>query len=187
MTADRSGTHEPSRLPGPHGRRLAARGAAWTAREIAQQPAVWLQVAQLVGARTRASSTRFLAPLLANPALRIVLTGAGTSAFVGDCLAPALALQLGRRVDAIATTDSSAGPQRCLQADVPTLLVSFARSGNSPESVAAIELADRLLDRVHHLDHHLQRRRRARRARRTRCATLGVFVPPEATNDRASR
>ena len=34
---------------------------------------------------------------------------------------------------------------------MPTLLVSFARSGDSPESVAAAELADQLLSDVHHL------------------------------------
>jgi tagatose-6-phosphate ketose/aldose isomerase len=56
-----------------------------------------------------------------------VLTGAGTSAFIGDCLAPALALHLGRRVDAVATTDLVTGPQLRLQSDTPTLLVSFAR------------------------------------------------------------
>ncbi len=35
---------------------------------------------------------------------------------------------------------------------MPTLLVSFARSGNSPESVAAVELAEHFLGgRVFHL------------------------------------
>jgi tagatose-6-phosphate ketose/aldose isomerase len=34
---------------------------------------------------------------------------------------------------------------------VPTLLVSFARSGNSPESVAALDLADRCVDDCTHL------------------------------------
>ncbi len=39
-----------------------------------------------------------------------------------------------------------------LSSDVPTLLVSFARSGDSPESVAAVQLAEELLaGRVFHL------------------------------------
>ncbi|POB66274.1 tagatose-6-phosphate ketose isomerase, partial [Vibrio vulnificus] len=33
----------------------------------------------------------------------------------------------------------------------PTLLVSYARSGNSPESVAAVELVDQLVDEAYHL------------------------------------
>ena len=109
---------------------LEARGAAWTAREIEQQPAVWAMVERLV-ATERPRLEAFLAPLLADPALRIVLTGAGTSAFIGKCLAPRLAAQLQRRVEAVATTDIVSGPTLQLQHQVPTLLVSFARSGNS--------------------------------------------------------
>ena len=82
----------------------------------------------------------------------IVLTGAGTSAFIGDCLAPALSARLHRRVEAIATTDLVSGPHLRLPGGSPTLLVSFARSGNSPESVAALDLAEQMLaGRVHHL------------------------------------
>ena len=130
---------------------LESRGAAWTAREITQQPEVWTAVGELV-ARERAGIDAFLQPLIANPHLRIVLTGAGTSAYIGDCIAPALSARLRRRVEAIATTDLLSGPDLRLPADGPTLLVSFARSGNSPESVAAVELAERFLGgRVFHL------------------------------------
>ncbi len=83
--------------------------------------------------------------------LRVVMSGAGTSSFIGDCLVPALSVRLQRRVEAIATTDLVSGPQLQLQSDVPTLLVSFARSGNSPESVAAVDFAERAVADVHHL------------------------------------
>jgi tagatose-6-phosphate ketose/aldose isomerase len=43
-------------------------------------------------------------------------------------------------VRAVATTSLLTHPELYLQRDVPTLLVSFARSGNSPESLAAVEL-----------------------------------------------
>ena len=89
---------------------LESRGAKWTAQEIAQQPEVWEAVADLID-RERAQTDEFLKPLLANPYLRIVLTGAGTSAYIGDCLAPPLAARLRRRVDAIATTELLSGPQ----------------------------------------------------------------------------
>lgn len=124
-------------------------GAHWTAREIAQQPEVWRQVVAL--ATTGSAVHRFLAPLLGNPALRIVLTGAGSSAFVGDCLAPALTRLMRRPVASVATTDLVAGPDDWLRGDAPTLLVSFARSGNSPESVAALETARRRVPDCHHL------------------------------------
>ena len=68
---------------------LEAAGGIWTAREIVQQPAVWAEIER--GMRREAAAlAAFLDPLLARRDLRIVLTGAGTSAFVGECLAPVL-------------------------------------------------------------------------------------------------
>jgi tagatose-6-phosphate ketose/aldose isomerase len=170
-------------FPGLASAELESRGAAWTAREISQQPDVWTAVGALVS-RERADLAPFLQPLLASPYLRIVLTGAGTSAYIGDCLAPALSARLRRRVEAIATTELLSGPDLRLPADGPTLLVSFARSGNSPESVAAVELAEQLLaGRVFHLvitcnpDGALARRTRGRPDAR-------VLLMPEAANDR---
>lgn len=125
-------------------------GGLWTAREIAQQPAMLRETQNLLMQR-RAEIEAFLAPLIAQPNLRVILTGAGTSAFAGECLAPVLSRRLGRRVEAVATTDLVCAPHLYLEADTPTLLVSFGRSGNSPESVAAIELADRLVKSPSHL------------------------------------
>src|SRR5579859_1733860 len=128
---------------------IDAGGASCTAREIAQQPALWLEVARLV--KGDANLAAFLAPRLRDPSLRVVLTGAGTSAFIGECLAPALNRRGARRVESIATTDIAASPETWLSPQTPTLLVSFARSGNSPESVAAVALAEQLVARCAHL------------------------------------
>jgi tagatose-6-phosphate ketose/aldose isomerase len=169
-------------FPGRTLAELEARGGAWTAREIAQQPEVWRQVAALV-AHDREGLERLLRPLLADPSLRVVLTGAGTSAFIGACLAPALSVHLRRRVDAVPTTDLVSGPRLHLQRQVPTLLVSFARSGNSPESVAAVDLAEQALDQASHLiitcnpDGALAKRTTGLRNAR-------ALVLPDATNDR---
>lgn len=125
-------------------------GGSWTAREIAQQPAMLKETQALLMAR-RAEIEAFLAPLLAQADLRVILTGAGTSAFIGECLAPVLSSRLGRRVEAIPTTDLVCAPHLYFETDTPTVLVSFGRSGNSPESVAAVQLADRLVKALHHL------------------------------------
>jgi tagatose-6-phosphate ketose/aldose isomerase len=127
-----------------------AAGASATFREIRQQPDVWREAAQIVVAR-RQDLDAFLAPLLARDDLRIVLTGAGTSAFAGGVVAPTVARATGRRVESIATTDIVSNPRHYLAEDVPTLLVSFARSGNSPESVAATRLTDQVLHEAYHL------------------------------------
>lgn len=166
---------------------LDRRGATHTAREIAQQPQVWAAIDALVRAQ-RAALDGFLQPLLDKPDLRIVLTGAGSSAFIGQCLAPALLEQLGTRpglrIEAVATTDIVSNPRQCLQPSVPTLLVSFARSGNSPESLAAVELADALVADCHHLavtcaaDGTLARRLHGRKGAQ-------VLLLPDETHDRA--
>jgi tagatose-6-phosphate ketose/aldose isomerase len=126
-------------------------GGAWTAREIAQQPRVWTLVGELLGGAAARAIATTLEELLRRPDLRIILTGAGTSAFIGECLAPALSQRTQRRVEAIPTTDLVSGPRRWFQREVPTLLVSFARSGSSPESVAALALADQFVDDCRHL------------------------------------
>ena len=123
---------------------LQATGGYWTAREIEQQPEVWDKtIASLSLASERIDA--FMLPVLQRSDLRIIFTGAGTSAFIGESITPALCQLTGRRVEAIATTDIVSNPHEYLQADVPTLLISFGRSGNSPESVAAVELADSLI------------------------------------------
>jgi tagatose-6-phosphate ketose/aldose isomerase len=153
-----------------------------TYREVVQQPDVWREAAAALEARSREVSA-FLEPLLAVPELRIVLTGAGTSAFAGEVLAPALARTLGRRVDAVATTDIVSNPREMFAEDVPTLLVSFARSGDSPESLAATKLAATCLRSVHQLVITCNVDGRLAREHARSASSLILLMPP-ATNDR---
>ena len=160
---------------------LRERGALHTAQEIEQQPRLWREVERTVGAR-RPEAEAFLAPLLARDDLRIVLTGAGTSAFAGELLAATLGRDLHRRVDAIATTDLVSNPREQLAGDQPTLLVSFARSGDSPESVAATRLADECLSECHHLIVTCNAEGRLYRDHRDAERSF-VLLMPEAAND----
>jgi tagatose-6-phosphate ketose/aldose isomerase len=161
---------------------LDSAGAHWTAREVLQQPRIWAQIETLITGES-ARLFAFLEPLLRLADLRILLTGAGTSAHIGECLAPALARTLARRVDAIPTTDLVASPQSYLTSNTPTLLVSFGRSGNSPESVAALEIADACVSRCSHLiftcDAEGALYKRAKLAPHSY-----VILLPEASNDR---
>lgn len=154
-----------------------------TAREIAQQPACW-RLTEALLLQQASEIRRFLAPLLAEPQLRIILTGAGSSAFIGECLAPLLLRQLGRRVEAIATTDLLSGPQQYLQAAVPTLLVSFGRSGSSPESVAVVELSESLVERCYQLVVTCNEQGTLYQRCRNRPNSLAILLPPE-THDRS--
>ncbi|MGC1524343.1 MAG: SIS domain-containing protein [Steroidobacteraceae bacterium] len=158
-------------------------GALWTAREIAQQPESWIRTQALLRQHA-APIAGFLAPLLAQPELRIILTGAGSSAFIGECLAPLLMQQLGRRVEAIPTTDLLSGPHQYFQPDVPTLLVSFGRSGSSPESVAVVDLAERLLRECHQLVFTCNEQGTLYQRCRERRNSLAILLPPE-THDQS--
>ncbi|GLP73142.1 tagatose-6-phosphate ketose isomerase [Mycobacterium antarcticum] len=149
-----------------------------TILEIGQQPDAWREVA----GRTDRQAADFLGALIARPDLRIVLTGAGSSAFAGDIAAPALRRHLDRRVDAVATTDIVANPLDYLERHTPTLLVSFGRSGNSPESLATTALADELIDEVWHLVLTCDRDGKLGRAHADRENSLVVYMP-ERTND----
>lgn len=129
---------------------LQKKGAGNTAKEICQQPDTWeksLGILKEQGDRLAA----FLDPVMKKHAIRVIFTGAGTSAFVGDFVAPFLREQVGGNFVSIATTDIVPAPLSYLRRDVPTLLVSFARSGNSPESVGAFDLAETLVDDISQL------------------------------------
>ena len=129
---------------------LTASGAVWTAREIEQQPQM-LQRTHTLLSGLHAEVQRFVAPVADDPRARVILTGAGTSSYIGGCLAPALDRELAARVDAVPTTDIVSCPKLYLDPDQPLLLVSFGRSGNSPESLQAVMQAESLVKDVRHL------------------------------------
>jgi tagatose-6-phosphate ketose/aldose isomerase len=149
-----------------------------TILEIGQQPGAWREIA----AGTDPRSVDFLRDVIANQDLRVILTGAGSSAFAGEIAAPALRRHLDRRVEAVATTSIVASPLDYLERHTPTLLVSFGRSGNSPESLATTALADELIDDVWHLILTCDRDGELGRAHSGRPNSLVVYMP-ERTND----
>ena len=149
-----------------------------TILEIGQQPDAWREVA----GRSDEHAETFVRELLARPDLRIILTGAGSSAFAGEIAAPLLRRHLHRRVEPIATTSIVASPLDHLEPETPTLLVSFARSGNSPESLATTALADQLVDQVWHLVLTCDREGKLGRAHADRPDSLVVYMP-DRTND----
>ena len=128
----------------------ASTTGTWTEEEIRQQPASWIRSLKNIDA-IRSTIDAFLTPLLRKTDLRIVLTGAGTSAFIGETIAPWLSRHTGKNISAVPTTDLVTNPMDYLNPAHPLLLVSFARSGNSPESVAAVELANQFVPECYHL------------------------------------
>jgi tagatose-6-phosphate ketose/aldose isomerase len=119
-------------------------GGLHTAEEIAHQPALWAELStRLQDGRERVAA--FLEGCLANPLQRVILTGAGSSAYVGEIIADELNAAWPAQVRAIATTTLLTHPELYIESGAPTLLVSFARSGDSPESLAVVELVRELV------------------------------------------
>ena len=114
-------------------------GGLSTAEEISQQPTVWRELAQASVAQ-QASVAAFLGDWLSNPTNRVLLTGAGSSAYIGEIVADEINAAWPAEVRAVASTSLLSHPRHYLDAERPTLLVSFARSGNSPESTATVDL-----------------------------------------------
>lgn len=155
----------------------------FTRAEIEQQPTMWRATRQVVAGQ-RAEIDRLLGAALRDPRTRVVLTGAGTSAYVGELLAPELTGVLKRQIDAVATTDLVTDPLAVAVDDRPVLLVSFARSGNSPESVAAVRLIDQVAAEAYHLVITCNADGDLARGYRDADNAVVVALPPE-TNDRS--
>jgi tagatose-6-phosphate ketose/aldose isomerase len=120
-----------------------------TIHEIARQPNVWKAIYDKVLVRKN-EIKNFMAKI--DQSSRIIFTGAGSSGFVGDSLAPVIRKELGyHHIESIHTTDIVAKPKQYLVEDAKTLLISFGRSGDSPESIAAIEIAEKNIKNVFHI------------------------------------
>lgn len=151
-----------------------------TYSEIFSQGEKWLKVYDLYEER-KAKIDEFLAKL--GEDVRVIFTGAGTSEYVGNVASEYLKNNGKYQFESIATTDLVSAPYLHFSKNQKTLLVSFARSGNSPESLAAVELGEQIVDDFYNLA--------------LTCAPDGklalkladdeksfVFIEPEGTNDK---
>ncbi len=124
--------------------------STFTLHEIYQQPATWKKTcAQMAACKTELQA--FLDQVVKADDFDIILTGAGTSEFVGNSLFHALSVKYDHKVKSYATTDLVPSPEDLLSRRKPTILVSFGRSGNSPESIGAVDAAEVVCENLFHL------------------------------------
>ncbi len=124
--------------------------STFTLTEIYQQPATWEKTCAQIEAN-KDEIQKFIDQVITCEDFDVILTGAGTSEFVGNALFPHLAGVLNHKAKSYGTTDIVATPEAYLSRTKPTLLISFGRSGNSPESVGAIDAAESVCDNIYHL------------------------------------
>ena len=124
--------------------------SVFTLQEIYQQPATWRKTcAQIAACKDELQA--FLDKVVKADDFDIVLTGAGTSEFVGNSLFQALNEKYNYKVKSYGTTDIVPSPENFLSRTKPTVLVSFGRSGNSPESIGAVDAAEVVCENIYHL------------------------------------
>jgi D-galactosamine 6-phosphate deaminase/isomerase len=115
-----------------------------TLREICRQPQTWRETCELVVKSASVLNT-FLSGVSS-----IILTGSGSSEYAGESVRATLQAELRCNCSVIGAgtllTDTDV-----VRASMPQLMVSLARSGDSPESVAAVSLMLELEPETRHL------------------------------------
>ena len=120
-----------------------------TGIEIKQQPELWLETLDIIEEKLEEIKS-FIQKIEAKNT-RIIFTGAGTSEFVGNSIVDYLNKKSEFKIESIATTDIVSNPELYLNKNETIILISCARSGNSPESVATVALADQLVTNISHI------------------------------------
>ncbi|QNN47904.1 SIS domain-containing protein [Thermomonas brevis] len=158
-------------------------GGQHTAEEIAQQPALWNALADGLE-RAQAQLDGFLGDWLRDPLRKVIFTGAGSSGFIAEMVADHVNASFPADARAVHTTSLLTHPALYLQRDRPTLLVSFGRSGSSPESVAAVELVRTCVDETRFLDITCNADGELAKRGKDRADTCTLLMPPTSC-DRA--
>ena len=149
-----------------------------TSLEIAHQPIMWRELAKHL-LNIKDDIAGFMKSIKNR---RIIMTGAGSSGFTARAVARFLAKR-GLHCESYLTTDIVTAPSMCFPTDTPTMLVSFARSGNSPESEGAVRYARKYIKDLCELTITCDSESKLSKATRESDKSL-VVVMPEGTNDK---
>ena len=108
-----------------------SRGYGHTLQEICRQPEAWQAIASRL-------------PDCIFPSIEssdgLLLAGSGSSHFIGVALAPTLQVSLKRPVRAVSAGEILLSPEAYVNVERCPTIVSFGRSGDSPESIAVADL-----------------------------------------------
>ena len=121
----------------------------FTIKEISQQPDVWNKTYEIIFSQRHLIAGFFNE--LNDGNYDMVLTGAGSSAFIGNAVYGVRMKDQKQPSRIVPTTELITHPDYFLLRNKPTVLVSFARSGNSPESMAAVELVNNYCSNPYHI------------------------------------
>ena len=113
-----------------------------TYQEIFQQPEVWKKTFRFILEKKNEIHDFFLKNT--DDKTEYIFTGAGTSAFIGNTLSFLYPRKNIYNCKSVSTTDITTHSEQIFERKKRYLLFSFARSGNSPESLAAFAAANEI-------------------------------------------
>jgi tagatose-6-phosphate ketose/aldose isomerase len=149
-----------------------------TLREICQQPETWLRTCgQMVAATEIVKQVHV--------GIRsLTLTGSGSSQYAGECICLALQNDLNIQVASVGGGTLLTYGGKALPPERPGLVISLARSGDSPESRGAIELLLNTEPQIQHVVLTCNENGSLTKAWREH-AKVRVFTLPSETNDQS--
>lgn len=160
--------------------KLEEKDFKYTYTEILNQADTWLEVYNLYEKRKK-DIENFLKKV--GKDCKVIFTGAGTSEYVGNIALDYLKTHGEFEFESVATTDLVSAPYLHFEKNQKTLLVSFARSGNSPESLAAVKLGKQIVDDFYNLPITCAKEGKLAQALKDDENSY-VFLEPEITNDK---
>lgn len=160
--------------------KLEEKDFKYTYTEILNQADTWLEVYNLYEKRKN-EIENFLKKV--GKDCKVIFTGAGTSEYVGNIALDYLKTHGEFEFESVATTDLVSAPYLHFEKNQKTLLVSFARSGNSPESLAAVKLGKQIVDDFYNLPITCAKEGKLAQALKDDENSY-VFLEPEITNDK---
>lgn len=130
---------------------LKRRGIEHTPKEILMQPNLWIKAFSMLKNKSSEIRDFIEEKIISKKDSRIILSGAGSSHFIGLSSENLLRSIWRVDVEARASTDIVTNWESIFIRNMDTTLISFSRSGNSPESIGAFLLADECCNRINHI------------------------------------
>jgi len=127
------------------------KGIEYTPAEIESQPQLWMKNFKMLKEREEEIRQFIESNIFSKGSPRVILSGAGSSAFIGLSIQNLMRQMWQIDVDARPTTDIVTHWSSIFMKHRGNILVSFSRSGNSPESIGAFNLANRFCDKISHI------------------------------------
>jgi len=159
------------------------KGIEYTLAEIESQPQLWMKNLEMLRKRREEIESFLKEKTFSKNNPRVILTGAGSSAYIGLSVQNLLRYRWQLDVDTKPTTDIVTHWNSILLRNADNTMISFSRSGNSPESIGALLIAEKFCPSISHIIVTCNKNGRLAKLGREKENTL-LLILSEETNDK---